>query len=429
MKRYDSYKNSTVGRVGEVPSHWEVKKLKYLARICNGQDHKGVYDENGQFPIIGTGGVFGRANSFLHTGPSVILGRKGTIDKPQFLTEPFWSVDTAYYTDINPATDPKFFFYCCTTINFDLYKYGSAVPSMSQEVLNHIQFAYPPLIEQQAIANFLDDKTSQIDSLIQKKQQMIALLEEEKTAVINEAVTRGLNPDTPMKDSGVDWLGMVPAHWEVKKLKHIATVKSGFALNSAASVGDDSVRLPYLRVANVQDGYLKLDNVTEVEIDRATSQRYMLQVGDLLMNEGGDNDKLGRGCVWHGEIENCLHQNHVFAVRMNEGVNPDWVNSLTMAMYARQYFMLNCKQSTNLASISQTNIKELPVLMPPATEALDILAHIDSQTSRITQTISHIKKEIELMKEYRTALISEAVTGKIDVRDYQPEPTTSTALA
>ncbi|PTT39351.1 restriction endonuclease subunit S, partial [Chryseobacterium sp. HMWF028] len=97
MKKYDKYKDSGIEWIGEIPSHWEVKPLKRLAKIGNGQDHKNVWDENGKYPIIGTGGVFGKANNFLHKGPSVILGRKGTIDKPQFVEFPFWSVDTAYY--------------------------------------------------------------------------------------------------------------------------------------------------------------------------------------------------------------------------------------------------------------------------------------------------------------------------------------------
>ncbi|MBM3437180.1 MAG: restriction endonuclease subunit S, partial [Bacteroidetes bacterium] len=131
MNPYPKYKPSGIEWIGEIPSHWELKKFKYLAKILNGQDHKNVWDDNGLYPIIGTGGEFGRANQFLHEGPSVILGRKGTIDKPQYLMTPFWTVDTAYFTDIPFRTNPRFFFYCCMTIQFDLCKYGSAVPSMT----------------------------------------------------------------------------------------------------------------------------------------------------------------------------------------------------------------------------------------------------------------------------------------------------------
>ncbi len=133
MERYEKYKDSGVEWIGEIPEGWEIKPLKRFAAICNGRDHKDVWDINGEYPIIGSGGIFGRANKYLYNKTSVILGRKGTIDKPQFITEPFWSVDTAYYTNIYESTDSKFFYYLCLTINFDLYKYGSAVPSMTLE--------------------------------------------------------------------------------------------------------------------------------------------------------------------------------------------------------------------------------------------------------------------------------------------------------
>ena len=110
MRKYSKYKPSNIEWIGDIPEHWEIKVLKRLAKICNGQDHKKVWDANGQFPIIGTGGTFGYTDSYLHEGPSVILGRKGTIDKPQYMEAPFWSVDTAYYTDIFPSTNPRYFF-------------------------------------------------------------------------------------------------------------------------------------------------------------------------------------------------------------------------------------------------------------------------------------------------------------------------------
>ena len=122
MTRYEKYKPSGIEWIGEIPEHWEVKRLKRFAKICNGQDHKTVYDLDGKYPIMGSGGEFGRANAFLHPGPSVLLGRKGTVDKPRYVDFPFWSVDTAYFTDIFSITNPRFFFYLCATIKFDLYK-------------------------------------------------------------------------------------------------------------------------------------------------------------------------------------------------------------------------------------------------------------------------------------------------------------------
>jgi len=219
MKKYDSYKDSGIEWIGEIPSHWNVKKLKFISKICNGQDQKAVLDDNGIYPVFGSGGVFGKANSFLFDKPSVLLGRKGTIDKPQYVEEPFWTVDTSYYTKIHEGFSVRLFYYLCTTINFELYKYGSAIPSMTQGHLNEIKFAIPKSFDEQVIlANYLDHKTTQIDHLIAKKEQFIQLLDEERVAVINQAVTKGLDPTVPMKDSGIEWLGEIPEHWEVKKV-------------------------------------------------------------------------------------------------------------------------------------------------------------------------------------------------------------------
>ena len=149
--------------------------------------------------------------------------------------------------------------------------------------------------------------------------------------------------------------------------------------------------------------------------------RYRLQPGDVLMNEGGDFDKLGRGHVWNGEIENCIHQNHVFAVRPRQ-VSSAWVNKITSSDYAQFYFMTRSKQSTNLASISSTNVMELPLLLPPEAEQEAILMFVDAETVRLDALTAEATRAIALLKERRSVLISAAVTGKIDVRYEAAQP-------
>lgn len=219
-------------------------------------------------------------------------------------------------------------------------------------------------------------------------------------------------PYPAYKDSGVEWLGQVPEHWQIKRLKHIANVQTGVA-KGKDNEGKDTIEVPYLRVANVQDGYLSLDDVTTIEIPREDLERYSLQPGDVLMNEGGDFDKLGRGSVWQGEIEPCIHQNHVFAVRPT-AVPPEWLNAFTGSLAAQFYFMGRAKQSTNLASISSSNIMELPVVMPPAAEIELLLAHIDRETARIDALVAKKTRFTELLREKRQALITHAVTKGLD---------------
>ncbi len=214
------------------------------------------------------------------------------------------------------------------------------------------------------------------------------------------------------KDSGVAWLGEVPAHWDVTRLKFVAQVQTGVAKGKDYA-GKDMIEVPYLRVANVQDGYMALDDVATIAIPANDLARYRLKRGDVLMNEGGDFDKLGRGHVWDGSIDPCIHQNHVFAVRPF-GVSPEWLNLFTGAVQAQFYFMSRSKQSTNLASISSTNVMELPVLVPPPEERTRIAQFLAYETGQIDALVDEQRRLIALLKEKRQAVISQAVTKGLD---------------
>ncbi|MER2529907.1 MAG: type I restriction endonuclease subunit S, partial [Candidatus Competibacter denitrificans] len=167
-----------------------------------------------------------------------------------------------------------------------------------------------------------------------------------------------------------------------------------------------------LRVANVQDGYLKLDDILTVEVPASEAASNLLAFGDVLMNEGGDIDKLGRGCVWREEITPCLHQNHVFAVRPHS-VGSDWLALWTSTLEAKRYFESRAKRSTNLASISGSNIKELPVPLPPTDEQNAIQLFLAVRQARLEKIRSELRASLKLLAERRAALITAAVTGQI----------------
>ena len=198
-------------------------------------------------------------------------------------------------------------------------------------------------------------------------------------------------------------VGDIPSNWTVERLKFLGDVRSGVAKGKV--LGDaDTVTLPYLRVANVQDGYVDLQEVSEIEVAASEATRYLLQKYDVLMNEGGDNDKLGRGAVWRGQIAPCIHQNHVFAVRLTNPELAEWVSRFTSTDAARTYFFLRSKQSTNLASINQSDVRELPVPMPPDNERIAILRFIDEQTARIDALIAEKERLLQLLVEQRLSV-------------------------
>ncbi|EAJ7578981.1 restriction endonuclease subunit S [Campylobacter upsaliensis] len=182
------FKNSGIAYLGLIPHHWEVRRMKFMASIHNGREQTEIADENGIYPIYGSGGILGKSMYFIYDKPSVLLGRKGTIDKPLFVEEPFWTIDTMFYTSVSKIVLPKYFYYLCLTIDFQFYISGSAIPSMTQYDLANISFALPPLQEQKQIANFLDEKCEKINSAIEKTKRQITLIKEYKNTLINEAV-------------------------------------------------------------------------------------------------------------------------------------------------------------------------------------------------------------------------------------------------
>lgn len=289
---------------------------------------------------------------------------------------------------------------------------------VSPDLLRQHHLPCPDNETQRLIAGYLDRETARIDALVAEKEKMLALLEEKRAALISRAVTRGLDPTAPLKPSGLDWLGDIPAHWEVWRLKYLAEVRGALTLGKKYS-RNDLIEMVYLRVANVQDGYLKLDEMQTVEVTPEEAENYLLQHGDVLMNEGGDIDKLGRGCVWREEIKSCLHQNHVFSVRPRL-VEPEWLALWTSTLEEKRYFEQRAKRSTNLASISGTNIKELPVPMPSMDEQLSIKTHIEISTKKILAIQLEMQQSIERLKERRAALITAAVTGQIPVEEMHP---------
>ncbi len=200
---------------------------------------------------------------------------------------------------------------------------------------------------------------------------------------------------------------MVPNGWKRTPLSNHAEIRSGVAKGKTGL--KNPVRLPYLRVANVQDGYIDLTEVKEIEIEADQIERYSLKSGDVLMNEGGDFDKLGRGDVWQDQISPCLHQNHVFAVRPNFKVmDPFYLAALAASNYGKTYFLSCAKRSTNLASINSTQIKEFPVLLPPLTEQKKIAQILSAWDKAIDTT----EKLLGNSQKQKQALMQQLLTGK-----------------
>ena len=263
---------------------------------------------------------------------------------------------------------------------------------------------------------FLASVNGRLDRAIRAKRKVIVLLMEQKQATVQRLVLQGRDSRCRSKSTGVEWLGDVPEHWEVRSLKAVSQVQSGVTLGKDYG-GERTHEFPYLRVANVQAGFVNLSEVKTIRVPSTEALRSTLAAGDVLMTEGGDPDKLGRGCVWDGQVAQCLHQNHVFAVRPDrERLVPRFLAELLGTGYARAYFQSTAKQTTNLASTNKTKIGRLQVPLPPVAEQHEILAAVTAETSPLNAAVARLEGEIQLLREYRNRMVADIVSGRLDVR-------------
>ncbi|HHO2162169.1 TPA: restriction endonuclease subunit S, partial [Aeromonas hydrophila] len=284
-KPYPEYKDSGISRLGNIPNHWQSKKLKRMASIENGRDYKHIEVSEG-FPVIGSGGQFTWSSEYIYNGESVLLGRKGTVDRPLYIDGPFWTVDTMFYTKVYNIIPAKFLYYAALTIEFGLYSTNTALPSMTQEDLGNVYFGSPTYEEAENIAAFLDYETARIDRLIAQQQRLIELLKEKRQAVISHAVTKGLNSDAPMKDSGIEWLGQVPEHWVVTKVKD-ATYRIVDGPHFSPKYQDEGYM--FISARNIKVDRWSLDDAKYVsESDFLEfNKRVKPESGDVLLTKGG----------------------------------------------------------------------------------------------------------------------------------------------
>jgi len=278
----------------------------------------------------------------------------------------------------------------------------------SRDVLG-IKIDLPPKPEQTKIAEIL----STVDRAIEQTEALIAKQQRIKTGLMQDLLTRGIDEHGNLRSEQTHQfkdspLGRIPVEWEVVQLGNVSEISSGVTLGKIYS-GPNTIELPYLRVANVQDGYLDLSEIKVIRVPKSTVKKYQLKAGDVLMNEGGDFDKLGRGTVWNDEIQHCLHQNHIFKVRPKGGkLSSDYLAAVSASPYGKAFFILSSKQSTNLASINSTQLKSFPVPLPLYDEQLRIESLIKQNVAVHNDTIKQLRKVQSLKK----AIMQDLLTGK-----------------
>ena len=290
--------------------------------------------------------------------------------------------------------------------------------SLKYSDMKRLPLLIPPSKEQKQIASFLDYETAKIDALIEKQQQLIALLGEKRQAVISHAVTKGLNPDAPMRDSGVEWLGQVPSHWTVCRLKHALSFLTSGPRGWSELITDDGESV-FLQSGDLNDELgLRLKTAKRITPPtNAEGVRTRMQDGDVVCCVTGANT--GRIAV-ATELDETVYVNqHLALLRpIHNLVEPRYLATLLAATPTRTYF--NVTQYGLKEGLSLTNVAEAPICLPPLSEQQEIVEELDATESTMRRLREFADEQVELLQERRTALISAAVTGKIDVRGWKP---------
>ena len=391
------------------PTSWTIKRFKYCAQICNGGEYSDIEVEEGGYPVIGSGGEFARASKFSYYGKSVLLGRKGTVDKPLFVDGAFWCVDTMFYTKINDFMYEKYLYYCALCFPFDYYVTSTALPSMTQRDLGSQEITVPPRKEQQAIADFLDKECAQIDSITADLEKQIELLQQYKKSLITETVTKGLDKSVPMKDSGVEWIGEIPEHWRLKRLKYIAKLKTGTTPPGNEGINYDENGINWFTPSDFLPN-MQLDT-SEKYIDRETIRYENIQTyprgSVLLVAIGATVGKIG------------ISKNNAYSNQQITAVIPQHIsgNYLLYYLASKSPYIKDNALYTTLPIINNSYLQNITIVVPPTTEQEKIVEFLNRKCSIIDELIEDKNKLLLRLQQHKKALIYEYVTGKKRVKE------------
>jgi len=433
MKRYEAYKHSGVEWIGEIPEHWECKRLGALLTVFSSKNHtdkpllsitreKGVIlrdlddetenhnfipDDLSGYKLIKEG-QFGMNKMKAWQGSYGISDYDGIVSPAYFI----FNVSEEIYPN---------FFHLAIRSKFYVAHFGSASDGvrigqwdLSKPRMREIPFFIPPLPEQTAIAEFLDDKTAKIDQLIGIKQKEIELLKERRQILIQQAVTKGLDDTVKMKDSGVDWIGEIPEHWEVRKLKYIGNMFSGLTNKK----GDDFSRepkegfAPFIPFTNI----FRNNKISENEFQFVKSNVYdvqnVVEFNDILFLMSSETyDDIGKNSIYLGKSRVYLNSFCKGFKIFNKNVNPLFINFLLLSKNYREYFASVGRGFTRI-NIKQEYVLDMPILYFPISEQTQIVTYLEEVEEKIAKAISLKQQEIEKLKEYKMVLINNGVTGK-----------------
>ena len=429
MERYNEYKDSGVQWLGEIPSHWDMQRWRFLltenkfkntdckvkvqlqfkygdiVRKANQDEDAGVLETISKYTVVAPDDIMING---LNLNYDFISQRVAQVREN--------GVITSAYVSLRPTSlaCSRYYTYFLKSMDFKKMFHGMGTGirlTLSYNELKNQFIPFPSIAEQQAIADYLDTATAKIDEAIAQQQKMIDLLNERKQIIINNAVTKGLNPSAPIKDSGVDRIGEIPEHWKVMKLKHVTSkIGSGSTPRGGAEVYQDS-GIMFLRSQNVYNDGLKLDDVAHI-VDGVHQKMKGTQVkyNDILYNITGGS--IGRCCCYDREDEANVNQ-HVSIVRPKGIIAKYLMYNLQSDNAQRQ--LRETLKGGNREGLAAVTFKEFLILTCPKEEQNQIVSHIERMFVNIDRAISNATKQISLLQERKQIIINDVVTGKVKV--------------
>ncbi|MBI0277650.1 restriction endonuclease subunit S [Hafnia alvei] len=417
-KAYPEYKDSGVEWLGMVPDNWLIKKLKYLCTVQTGSKDTVNAIEEGLYPFFVRSQIIERINTIGADCEAVLTAGDGVgVGKVyHYYNGKFDFHQRVYMLNEFKSITGRFVYYYLSSNFYKVALEGNAkstVDSLRLPQFLNFEFSVPNDEEQKSITSFLDHETAKIDCLIEKQQLLIELLKEKRQAVISHAVTKGLNPDVPMKDSGVEWLGEVPEHWVTSRYK-FCTARVIVGIAEAATHAYSDIGTPIIRSTNIKEDGLSTSDLLYLkdEFARRNESKYLYGNDIVTVRTGYPGisavvpDKLNNSHCFTNLISTPLHNQ--YAEYLSEYLNSDM---------GKEYFSLNGWGSAQ-KNISVPILQNFPIAYPDKVEQEKISEFIVGKRREFCSLLNKAEESIRLMQERRTALISAAVTGKIDVRDW-----------
>jgi type I restriction enzyme, S subunit len=426
--RYPVYKDSGIEGLGEVPEHWDSKRVKDLSFLQSGNNITSEQiEEVGEYPVYGGNGLRGYFSKYTNNGEYLLIGRQGALcGNINYASGKFWATEHAVVVYLKRFVHMNWYGEILRVMNLNQYSVSAAQPGLAVDRIKKLLLPVPPLSEQLSIAHYLDTKTAQIDRKIDLLTQKATQYSNLKQSLINETVTRGLDKSVPMKDSSIEWIDEVPEHWGIYHLKNIVSTKITDGPHETPVFTD--IGVPFISAEAIQNGGVNFDakrGFISSEIDKIYSLKCKPRKNDIfIVKSGSTTGKIG----YVSTDVNFNIWSPLALVRANKINDSHYVFYFLSSSFFQKQVQMYWSFGTQ-PNIGMKVLENLQVVSPPLSEQKAIANYLDTKTTQIDRIIQTINTQIEKLKELRKTLINDVVTGKIRVIEDEPLSRTKPSIA